>query len=48
VGWRQGFGFGKQSGQESYESFTTVKAVVVRTAPDSVDWYGNDRHDRLN
>jgi acyl-CoA reductase-like NAD-dependent aldehyde dehydrogenase len=41
-------GFGKQSGRESYDSFTTLKAVVVRTAPDSVDWYGGDRHDRLN
>lgn len=41
-------GFGKQSGKESYESFTSVKAVVVRTAPDSVDWYGSDPHDRLN
>jgi acyl-CoA reductase-like NAD-dependent aldehyde dehydrogenase len=41
-------GFGKQSGRESYDSFTTVKAVVVRTASDSVDWYGSDPHDRLN
>jgi acyl-CoA reductase-like NAD-dependent aldehyde dehydrogenase len=41
-------GFGKQSGREAYESFTTVKAVVVRTAPNSVDWYGSDPHERLN
>ncbi|UGS36143.1 Betaine aldehyde dehydrogenase [Capillimicrobium parvum] len=41
-------GFGKQSGREAYDSFTTVKAVVVRTAPDPVDWYGSDPHDRLN
>ena len=41
-------GFGKQSDREAYESFTTVKAVVVRTAHDSVDRYGSDAHERLN
>jgi acyl-CoA reductase-like NAD-dependent aldehyde dehydrogenase len=41
-------GFGKQSGREAYDTFTTVKAIVVRTAPDPVDWYGSDTHDRLN
>jgi acyl-CoA reductase-like NAD-dependent aldehyde dehydrogenase len=41
-------GFGKQSGREAYDTFTTVKAIIVRTAPDPVDWYGSDEHDRLN
>lgn len=41
-------GFGKQSGREAFDQFSTVKAVVVRTAPDAVDWYGDDTHDRLN
>jgi acyl-CoA reductase-like NAD-dependent aldehyde dehydrogenase len=41
-------GVGKQSGREGFESFSTVKAVVVRTALTPVDWYGNDTHTRLN
>ena len=41
-------GSGKQSGRESFDSFATIKAITVRTAPDDVDWYGHDTHTRLN
>jgi acyl-CoA reductase-like NAD-dependent aldehyde dehydrogenase len=41
-------GFGKQSGKEAFDSFTTAKAITVRTAPGDVDWYGDDGHARLN
>ncbi|MFL5847051.1 MAG: aldehyde dehydrogenase [Solirubrobacteraceae bacterium] len=33
-------GSGKQSGREAFDDFTTVKAIVVRTAAGDVDWYG--------
>jgi len=41
-------GAGKQSGREAFDDYTTVKAIVVRTAPEAVDWYGSDPHRRLN
>lgn len=40
-------GTGREGGWESFHEFTNVRAVTVRTAPDSVDWYGGDL-DRLN
>jgi acyl-CoA reductase-like NAD-dependent aldehyde dehydrogenase len=41
-------GAGKQSGQEAFDDYTTVKAIVVRTAAEAVDWYGSNVHRRLN
>ena len=33
-------GTGKDAGTESFDDFTWIKTVVVRTAEDDVDWYG--------
>ena len=33
-------GTGKDAGSESFDDFTWIKTVVVRTAADDVDWYG--------
>ncbi|GAA4711690.1 aldehyde dehydrogenase family protein [Pseudonocardia yuanmonensis] len=35
-------GTGRDAGTESFDDFTWIKTVVVRTAADDVDWYGAD------
>ena len=41
-------GTGKDAGSESFDDFTWIKTVVVRTAADDVDWYGQADPGRLN
>lgn len=41
-------GIGKEGGWESFDDFTYVRAVTVRTAQDDVDWYGAAVTGRLN
>ncbi|WP_260470567.1 aldehyde dehydrogenase family protein [Streptomyces sp. RP5T] len=41
-------GTGRDAGTESFDDFTWLKTVVVRTADDDVDWYGSDAPGRLN
>lgn len=41
-------GHGREGGTESFNEFTHVRAVTVRTAPDDVDWYGGIALERLN
>ncbi|KLI08822.1 MULTISPECIES: aldehyde dehydrogenase [Mycolicibacterium] len=41
-------GSGKDAGTESFEDFSWVKTIVVRTAADHVDWYGDQPQRRLN
>ncbi len=41
-------GSGKDAGTESFEDFSWVKTIVVRTAADHVDWYGGQPQRRLN
>jgi acyl-CoA reductase-like NAD-dependent aldehyde dehydrogenase len=41
-------GTGKDAGAESFDDFTWIKTVVVRTAADDVDWYGQADPGRLN
>jgi acyl-CoA reductase-like NAD-dependent aldehyde dehydrogenase len=41
-------GIGREGGWESFNDFTHVRAVTVRTSPDDVDWYGGVATDRLN
>ena len=41
-------GIGKDAGTESFDDFTWIKTVVVRTAADDVDWYGQAQPGRLN
>ncbi|WP_099252434.1 aldehyde dehydrogenase family protein [Mycobacterium sp. shizuoka-1] len=41
-------GVGKDAGTESFDDFSWIKTIVVRTAPDSVDWYGDQQPGRLN
>jgi acyl-CoA reductase-like NAD-dependent aldehyde dehydrogenase len=41
-------GAGKDAGTESFDDFTWIKTIVVRTADDDVDWYGSDEPGRLN
>lgn len=41
-------GIGKEGGWESFHDFTKVKAVTIRTAEDSVDWYSGAKQERLN
>jgi acyl-CoA reductase-like NAD-dependent aldehyde dehydrogenase len=41
-------GIGREGGWESFNDFTHVRAVTIRTAPDDVDWYGGVATDRLN
>ena len=41
-------GIGKDAGSESFDDFTWIKTVVVRTAADDVDWYGQADPGRLN
>jgi len=41
-------GLGKDAGSESFDDFSWIKTVVVRTAADHVDWYGGGETGRLN
>ncbi len=41
-------GVGKECGVESFDDFSTFKAIVVRTDPNDFDWYGETGTDRLN
>jgi acyl-CoA reductase-like NAD-dependent aldehyde dehydrogenase len=41
-------GTGRDAGTESFDDFTWVKTVVVRTAADDADWYGSAAPGRLN
>lgn len=41
-------GIGREGGWESFNDFTHVRAVTIRTAPDDVDWYSDVATDRLN
>jgi acyl-CoA reductase-like NAD-dependent aldehyde dehydrogenase len=41
-------GAGKECGTESFDDFSTVKAVIVRTEAGGFDWYGDTAMDRLN
>lgn len=41
-------GSGKDAGTESFDDFSWVKTIVVRTAADHVDWYGGQSQRRLN
>ncbi len=41
-------GAGKDAGTESFDDFSWVKTIVVRTAADHVDWYGGGPQLRLN
>jgi len=41
-------GTGKDAGTESFDDFTWIKTVVVRTAEDDVNWYGQATPGRLN
>jgi acyl-CoA reductase-like NAD-dependent aldehyde dehydrogenase len=41
-------GIGREGGWESFNDFTHVRAVTIRTSADNVDWYGGVATDRLN
>ncbi|WP_458317530.1 aldehyde dehydrogenase family protein [Mycolicibacterium brisbanense] len=41
-------GVGKDAGTESFDDFSWIKTVVVRTAAEPVDWYGEHDNARLN
>ena len=41
-------GIGREGGWESFNDFTNVRVVTVRTAGSDVDWYGGVATDRLN
>jgi acyl-CoA reductase-like NAD-dependent aldehyde dehydrogenase len=41
-------GHGREGGWESFDDFTHVRAVTVRTAETDVDWYGDVALERLN
>ena len=41
-------GIGKDAGTESFDDFSWIKSIVVRTAADHVDWYGDADQRRLN
>lgn len=41
-------GIGKDAGTESFDDFSWIKTIVVRTAADTVDWYGGADQGRLN
>lgn len=41
-------GMGKDAGTESFDDFSWVKTIVVRTATEPVDWYGDHQTERLN
>ena len=41
-------GVGREGGWESFHEFTEIQSIVVRTAEDDVDWYGEHAPTRLN
>lgn len=41
-------GHGREGGWESFHDFTHVRSVTIRTAVESVDWYGGRNKERLN
>jgi acyl-CoA reductase-like NAD-dependent aldehyde dehydrogenase len=41
-------GMGKDAGTESFDDFSWVKTIIVRTDAEPVDWYGGHEQDRLN
>jgi len=41
-------GTGREGGWESFRDFSHIRAVTVRVAEDSVDWYGGRSQERLN
>lgn len=41
-------GHGREGGWESFDDFTHVRSVTVRTADSDVDWYGDVALERLN
>lgn len=41
-------GYGREGGWESFNDFTHVRSVTVRTADNDVDWYGGVATGRLN
>jgi acyl-CoA reductase-like NAD-dependent aldehyde dehydrogenase len=41
-------GIGREGGWESFNDFTHLRSVFVRTDPTDVDWYSEDRPRRLN
>ncbi len=41
-------GVGKECGVESFDDFSSLKAVIVRTEPGGFDWYGDTAMERLN
>ncbi|MDX1890534.1 aldehyde dehydrogenase family protein [Mycolicibacterium sp. 050158] len=41
-------GVGKDAGSESFDDFSWIKTIVVRTAAEPVDWYGGTDTGRLN
>lgn len=41
-------GIGKDAGAESFDDFSWIKTIVVRTAAEGVDWYAGGEHGRLN
>ncbi len=41
-------GIGKDAGTESFDDFSWIKTIVVRTAAEPVDWYGGPDQGRLN
>jgi acyl-CoA reductase-like NAD-dependent aldehyde dehydrogenase len=41
-------GLGREGGWESFQEFSNIKSVTVRTAEDDVDWYGDTAPSRLN
>lgn len=41
-------GIGREGGWESFEDFTHIRSVIVRTAENDVDWYGDEQPTRLN
>ncbi|MBS1693801.1 MAG: aldehyde dehydrogenase family protein [Actinobacteria bacterium] len=41
-------GIGKDAGTESFDDFSWIKTIVVRTAADHVDWFGATDNTRLN
>lgn len=41
-------GVGREGGWESFNDFTNIRSVFVRTEPTDVDWYSDDQPRRLN
>ena len=41
-------GYGREGGWESFNDFSHIRSVTVRTAESDIDWYGGVAVDRLN